>query len=69
MLRSGKKLRFTRSEIAEFRQYGFDLSEVKTLADWQAVVRFWAETLAEERPDLLEKITLAMARGRELPDQ
>jgi hypothetical protein len=69
MLRSGKRIRFTRSEIAEFRKIGFDLTGVKTQADWEAVFNFWVDTLETERPDLLEKITLAMAKGLELPDQ
>jgi len=36
MLRSGKKMRFTRSEIAEFRRIGINLAGVKTQADWEA---------------------------------
>lgn len=62
MIRHGKKLRFTRSEIAEFRELGFELAGVKTLADWEEVLTFWADTLAAERPELLEKIVRAMER-------
>jgi len=71
MLRSGKKIRFTRSEIAEFRQYGINLAGVKTLADWEAVFTFWVSTLEAERPDLLEKIARAFekAKGKEASSQ
>jgi len=64
MLRSGKKLRFTRSEIAEFREFGIDLTGVKTQADWEAVFTFWIDTLATEQPELLEKIVREMERAR-----
>jgi len=67
MIRSGKKLRFTRSEIAEFKELGLELTGVKTQADWEAVFTFWVNTLETERPELLEKIARAivMAKGLE----
>jgi len=64
MLRSGQQIRFTRSEIAEFRRFGIDLAGVKTLADWEVVFTQWANTLADERPALLQKITRAMAKAK-----
>lgn|GEM_PF-692509 len=69
MLRAGKQVRFTRSEADEFRRMGVDLTDVRTQADLEAVFAFWANTLAEERPELLEKIArrLAEAKGVKLP--
>ncbi|MCL2876753.1 MAG: hypothetical protein FWF12_10840 [Betaproteobacteria bacterium] len=70
MLRSGKRIRFTRSEIAEFRKIGINLTGVKTQADWEAVFTFWVNTLEAERPDLLEKFARAIAKAKVLePDQ
>ena len=66
MLRSGKRIRFTRSEVDEFRRIGVDLTGVKTEADLEAVFTFLANTLADERPDLLEKIARGLAEAKGL---
>jgi hypothetical protein len=70
MLRSGKKLRFTRGEADEFRKIGIDAAGVKTQADWEAAITQWADVLEAERPDLLDKIAHGPLRvkGLELPD-
>jgi len=70
MLRSGKKLRFTRGEVDEFRRIGIDAAGVKMQADWEAAVTQWANVLEAERPDLLEKIARGLTRMKgQKPDQ
>lgn len=69
MLRAGLSLRFTPTEVDELRQVGIDVGGTRTQDDLdQALVR-WTGTLAEERPDLLDKIAtaLAQAKGTSLP--
>lgn len=60
MLQSGKKIRYTKNEIENFRMLSLDLRGVKTQADLKAACTRWADTLAAERPDLLEKILRAL---------
>ena len=63
MVRSGTSARFTPTEVEEFRQIGLDLSKVRHQDVEQEVSR-WANTLADERFDLLEKIASAMAKAK-----
>ena len=69
MIRSEKSVRFTAAEVDEFRQFGLDMSDVKNQADVEQELSRWAQLVAQERPDLLEKIARAMAeaKGRTLP--
>ena len=71
MLRAGKALRFTPTEVEEFRSLGIDFDGARTQDDIGQALAAWAETLADERPDLLNKIVAEMARGKgvELPAQ
>ena len=71
MLRGGKALRFTPHEIEEFRSLGLDFDGARTQDDIEQALAAWAETLADERPDLLDKIVVEMARGEgvKLPAQ
>ena len=64
MLRAGDSLRFTPAEIDEFRSLGIDFDGVRTQADVEAALAAWTNVLGEERPDLLEKIVLDLARAR-----
>lgn len=64
MLRAGDSLRFTPAEIEEFRSLGIDFDGVRTQADVEAALAAWTNVLGEERPDLLEKIVLELARAR-----
>ena len=64
MLRAGDSLRFTPAEIDEFRSLGIDFDGVRTQADVEAALAAWTNVLGEERPDLLEKIALEMARAK-----
>ena len=50
MLRAGHSLRFTPTEIEEFRRLGLDVDGTRTLAG--------------ERPELLDKIAFAMAKAK-----
>ena len=69
MLRAGNSLRFTPDEIEDFRKLGLDFDGAQTQDDIEQALTRWADTLNDERPDLLEKIAteLAKARGIRLP--
>lgn len=62
MLRSGATVRFTSLEIEQYRKVGLDVHDVKHQNDIEQVVTRWVYTLADERPDLLDKLAEAMAR-------
>ncbi len=64
MLRAGNALRFTPDEIEEFRKLGLDFDGARTQDDIDQTLARWADTLNDERPDLLEKIAAAMAKAR-----
>lgn len=61
MIRSGKRVRFTASEIEEFRKIGIVFTGVKTQDDLRDQIALWANTLANDRPELLEKIAREIA--------
>lgn len=69
MLRAGHSLRFTPAEIEDLRKLGLDVSGARTQDDLDQALARWASTLAEERPQLLDKIAsaLADAKGASLP--
>lgn len=69
MLRAGHSLRFTPAEVEEYRKLGLDVGGARTQDDLDQVLTQWAATLAEERPELLDKIAVAMAQatGTALP--
>ena len=62
MLRAGRSLRFTPDEVDEFRSLGLDFEGVRTQDDIEQALAAWAGTLADERPDLLDKIVSEMAK-------
>ena len=64
MLRAGNALRFTPDEIEAFRKLGLDFDGARTQDDIDQALARWADTLNDERPDLLEKIAAAMAKAR-----
>ena len=64
MLRAGNALRFTPDEIEDFRKLGLDFDGARTQDDIDQALARWADTLNDERPDLLEKIAVAMAKAR-----
>ena len=64
MIRSGNLVRFAPNEVVAFRQFGFDLANVKRQGDIDAEVTRWASVLAHERFDLLEKIAVEMAKAK-----
>lgn len=64
MLHTDDSLRFTPAEVEEFRKLGIDFDGVRTQADVEAALATWTDVLGEERPDLLEKIALEMARAK-----
>lgn len=69
MIRYGDSIRFTVAEVDEFRRFGLDMSDVKNQRSVEQELSRWAQIVACERPDLLEKIARAMAEamGRTLP--
>ena len=62
MLRAGKALRFTPNEVDEYRSLGLDFEGARTQDDIEQALATWAETLADERPDLLDRIVSEMAK-------
>ena len=71
MLRAGRALRFTPNEIEDYRSLGLDFEGAQTQDDVERALATWAGTLADERPDLLDRIVAEMAktRGVKLPAQ
>ena len=67
MLRAGNALRFTPDEIEDYRKLGLDFDGARTQDDIDQALARWADTLNDERPDLLEKIAAAMAKARGIP--
>ena len=67
MLRAGNALRFTPDEIEDFRKLGLDFDGARTQNDIDQALARWADTLNDERPDLLEKIAAEMAKARGIP--
>ena len=67
MLRAGNALRFTPDEIEDFRKLGLDFDGARTQDDIDQTLARGADTLNDERPDLLEKIAAAMAKARGIP--
>ena len=67
MLRAGDALRFTPGEIEAYRKLGLDFDGARTQDDIDQALTRWADTLNDERPDLLEKIAAAMATARGIP--
>ena len=67
MLRASDALRFTPGEIEDFRKLGLDFDGAQTQDDIDRALARWADTLHDDRPDLLEKIAAAMAKARGIP--
>jgi hypothetical protein len=63
MLRAGTTLRFTSNEIEDYRSLGLDFEGARTQDDIEQALATWAGVLADERPDLLDKIVLEMAKA------
>jgi len=64
MLRAGDTLRFTPEEIETYEKLGLDFDGARTQDDIEQALTRWANTLNDERPDLLEKIAAEMAKTR-----
>ena len=64
MLRAGTRLRFTPNEIEEYRSLGLDFEGARTQDAIERALATWAGALADERPDLLEKIVMEMAKAK-----
>jgi len=64
MLRCGAVIRFSAREVREFREIGLDMSTARNACDVERQLVRWTKILAAERPDLLEKIAVAMARAQ-----
>jgi hypothetical protein len=71
MLRSGRSLRLTATEIEELQALGIDVSSVKCAGDFAAALDPWLHALADVRPDLFRKIgdKIAAAKGMQLPPE
>lgn len=64
MLRAGTTRRFTPDEIEEYRSLGLDFEGARTQDDIERALAAWAGALVDERPDLLEKIVVEMAKAK-----
>ena len=64
MIESGASARLTSADVEEFRQIGLDFGSVESQNDIERELTRWANTLADERFDLLEKIASAMAKAK-----
>jgi hypothetical protein len=64
MLRAGSAVRFVPSEIENYRSLGIDFAGARTRDDVEQALGRWANTLADERPDLLNKIVQAMVKTK-----
>jgi hypothetical protein len=62
MLCAGNAVRFTPNEVEDYRSLGIDFAGTRTQDDIEQALGRWAQTLADERPDLLDKIVLEMAK-------
>ncbi len=69
MMRCGAVIRFSAVEVQEFREIGLDMTTARNACDVERQLIRWTEIIAAERPDLLEKIAMAMvgAQGVRLP--
>ena len=64
MLRAGTTLRFTSNEVDGYRTLGLDFEGARTQDDIERALATWAGALTDERPDLLEKIAVEMAKAK-----
>lgn len=64
MLRAGNAVRFTPGEVEDYRSLGIDFAGTRTQDDVEQALGRWAQTLSDERPDLLDKIVLKMAKAK-----
>jgi hypothetical protein len=64
MLCAGNAVRFTPNEVEDYRSLGIDFVGTRTQDDIEQALGRWAQTLADERPDLLDKIVLEMAKAK-----
>ena len=62
MLRAGKTRRFTPNEVEDYRSLGLDFEGVRTQDDIEQALATWAGALADERPDLLDRIVSELAK-------
>ncbi len=62
MLRAGNTLRFTAGEIEQYRLLGLDFAGAQSREDIEQALGRWTQTLADERPALLDKIALEMVK-------
>jgi len=69
MIRHGNQIRFTSHDIAQAAALGVDLRGVTTLSGYSNAVIEMIKALEQDRPDLLEKIAIALAKrkGLKLP--
>lgn len=64
MLREGNAVRFTPNEVEDYRSLGLDFAGTRTQDDIEQALGRWAQTLSDERPDLLDKIVLEMMKAK-----
>jgi hypothetical protein len=67
MLRTAQGgLRVTQQEIEEFYAIGIDVTDVRSSEDFAVAMEAWLRILCDERPELFDKITQAMAVAKDV---
>lgn len=69
MLRSGRSLRLTATEMEELEALGIDVRGVKSAADFAAALEPWVHALADVRPDLFDRIACEIAAAKQRRQQ
>ena len=64
MFCAGNSVRFTPNEVEDYRSLGIDFAGTRVQDDIEQALGCWAQTLSDERPDLLNKIVLEMAKAK-----
>lgn len=64
MLKSGSRIRFTATEVDELAELGIDVAGAKSAEDFAATLEVWLDALAQARPDLFQKIAVAITTAK-----
>lgn len=66
MLKSGSSIRFTAAEVDELAELGIDVAGAKSGEDFAAALEPWLHSLAEARPDVIDKIAKEFAARKRI---
>ena len=66
LLKSGSSIRFTATEVDELAELGIYVAGAKSAEDFAARLEPWLHTLAQKRPELIEKIARAVTAAKRI---